>query len=288
MLDELQYDPHTPKTVADIVGNTEIWERLAKQIREDTVPHIILGGPAGCGKSIFLHIVLELECKRPVLKIDCTANPGLRDLRDAIRGFSRGSRTNDGHFRWIWLEHADNLASDTQAFLRRMMETTSNTTRFVFECRDAGAISEPVLSRSILFIVNAPDEMEIMYEIKRRTDFRPDDSLVKSIIQTSDGNLRKAMIHALAYVWNPDIDSKNNELEDVLDKRPKSNNSEEWIRWAIDAEQFCKLNGYDVRNILKLGWPNNSHVFYVCSQWSRLGGVSPKTLFFQCIHKLIT
>jgi DNA polymerase III delta prime subunit len=288
MLDELQYDPHTPKTVKDIVGNSEIWEKLAKQIREDTVPHIILGGPAGCGKSLFLHIVLEIECVRPVLKIDCTANPGLRDLRDAIRGFSRGSRTNDGHFRWIWLEHADNLASDTQAFLRRMMETTSNTTRFVFECRDAGAISEPVLSRSILFIANAPDETEVTYEIQRRTDFRLENSVVKSVIQTADGNLRKAIIHALAYVWNSDVSINTNELEEILNKRPQSKNSEDWIRWSIEAEQFCKLNGYDVRNILKLGWPNNSHVFYVCSQWSRLGGVSPKTLFFQCIHKIIT
>ncbi len=287
MLDELQYDPHSPKTVDDIVGNSEIWTQLAKQIREDSVPHMILAGPAGCGKSLFLRTVLEFEQKRPLLFIDCTANPGLRDLRDSIRGFSRGSRTVDGHFRWIWLEHADALASDTQAFLRRMMETTSNTTRFVFECREAGAISEPVLSRSTLFLVNSPFDTEISYEIKRRTNFSLDDSIVTSITQISEGNMRKAIMQALVHVWNSDISTNFTEITEVLNKRPKTDKSEDWIQWAIETEQFCRNNGYDVRDVLKLGWPNNSHVFYICSQWSRLGGISPKTLFFQCISKII-
>lgn len=285
MLDELQYDPHTPKNVDDIVGNTDIWLKLAKRIRDNTIPHIILGGPSGCGKSLFLRTVLEGQ--RPILFIDCTANPGLRDLRDSIRGFSRGSRTNEGHFRWIWLEHADALASDTQAFLRRMMETTSNTTRFVFECREVGAISEPILSRSTLFTVNTPFETEIAYEIKRRTNFTLDDSIVNTIIQIAEGNLRKAIMLALVHVWNSDISININAIQDLLIKRPLGSKSEDWIEWAIETEQYCRNNGYDVRDVLKFGWPNNSHVFYICSQWSRLGGISPKTLFFQCISKII-
>jgi DNA polymerase III delta prime subunit len=289
MLDIPQYDPHSPKKVDDIVGNAKIWSSLAQIIRNDTSPHIVLAGPSGCGKSLFLRILLEIECKRPLLSIDCTANSGLRDLRDSLRGFSRGSRTNDGHYRWIMLEHADSLAADTQAFLRRMMETTSNTTRMIFECRDAGAIAEPILSRSSLFTVNTPDETEIRYELMRRTEYMLSDIQIKCILQISNGNMRKALIHALSSRWISDKNSNHFEqLEKQLLTRPTCSDSKEWMEWAIQTEQFCKNNGYDLRDILQIGWPNNSHVFYICSQWSRLGGISPRTLFFNCIHQVIT
>lgn len=289
MLDIPQYDALSPTQVDDIVGNTEIWESLSKIIQNNKAPHIVLAGPSGCGKSLFLRIILEMQCKRPLLSIDCTANSGLRDLRDALRGFSRGSQTNHGHFRWILLAHADSLAADTQAFLRRMMETTSNTTRMIFECRDAGAIAEPILSRSSLFTVNAPDETECMYELNRRTENKLSSFQVNSILQISRGNMRKALMHALSIRWIGKTSCIQYEplLKQLL-LRPINSDSQTWVKWAIQTEQFCRSEGYDLRDILHLGWPNNPHVFNICNQWARLGGVSPRTLFFNCISQIIT
>jgi replication factor C small subunit len=289
MLDVPHYDPHSPKAVKDIVGNGDAWNQLAKQIGNNECPHIILCGPAGCGKSLFLKIMLESDRRFPLLKIDCTANSGLRDLRDSIRGFARGSRTVNNDFRWIVLEHADALTADTQAFLRRMMETTSNTTRIVFECRDAGAIAEPIFSRSSLFTVNAPDATEVFYELMRRTDFKLERGAVEDIVSMSSGNLRKALLHVLTRLWNLDIvQTEVNEYQAILTKRPESGTANEyaWIAWAIEAEQTCRLQGLDTRDLLGLGWEKNHHVSYMNSQWSRLGGVSPKALFFNCVRLL--
>ncbi len=44
MLDSLKYDPHSPKTVDDIVGNAEIWRNLQTLISEHRAPHIVLAG----------------------------------------------------------------------------------------------------------------------------------------------------------------------------------------------------------------------------------------------------
>lgn len=288
MLDSPQYDPQTPNIISDIVGNSDIWNQLEKQIRDNSCPHILLCGPAGCGKSLFLRLALE-NSKRPILSIDCTANSGLRDLRDVLRGFSRGSRTNNGDYRWVILEHADSLAADTQAFLRRMMETTSNTTRFAFECRDAGAISEPILSRSTLFVVNSPEQTEIIYELKRRVTFEnqnnvPDEKIAE-IASLCGGNMRKALMNLLSMKWNPDINIMNlSPLYEQIKKKP--DNALDWTKWAIETEMFCRNNGYDIRDVLQLAWPNNSHVFYICSQWSRLGGISPRALFYECISRI--
>lgn len=288
MLDILKYDPHSPRQVKDIVANTTVWESLAHQIRTNACPHILLCGPTGCGKSLFLRIVLEFEKVRPILYIDCTANSGLRDLRDSIRGFARGSRSAQGDFRWVIFEHADSLTADTQAFLRRMMETTSATTRFVFECVDAGAIAEPIQSRSSMFVINTPDATDIRYELMRRTDFQLSEHVVESIVALSRGNLRTALLNALAHRWLS-MDVRDNEgYTYILSKRPgKGCSQKEWIQWAVEAETYCKQEGLDVRDLLMLGWPKHPDIYYMLIQWSRLGGISPRALFFRCAGRLL-
>lgn len=291
MLDIPQFDPASPKRVADIVGNQAIWNDLANQIRTNKCPHIVLSGPSGCGKSLFVHTILECESYHPVLTINCTANAGLRDLRDSVRGFARGSRTGKGDYRWIVLEHADALTADTQAFLRRMMETTSNTTRFLFECVDAGAIAEPILSRSSLFVVNAPDETEIRYELMRRTEFVLDAPRIEAVLALKT-NMRTALLHVLAMRWIPDT-SMTSDVEhyhNLLAKRPMSDPSESrtWITWAIEAEQSCRLHGLDIRELLMLGWPNDADISHMLKvHWSRLGGISTRAMFYRCLQMVL-
>jgi DNA polymerase III delta prime subunit len=289
MLDIHQYDPHTPKTIDEIVGNREIWTTLAKSMRENTCPHIILAGPAGCGKSLFIRLVLEKERHRPILNINCTANSGLRDLRDTIRGFARGSCTNAGDFRWIVLEHADMLTADTQAFLRRMMETTVNSTRFLFACQDAGAIAEPILSRSSLYTVQSPDPTEIRYEVLRRTEYTIPVETIETLIKQKGSNMQTILLYALAARWTSNSINDDQHLYDrLLSERPvEGASSEAWIAWAIKAEHTCRQEGLDLRELLQLGWPSNPYITRTVSiQWSRLGGISPRALFFDCVSKV--
>ena len=291
MLDSIRYDPHTPKKVEDIVANKDILSHTANLIRSNTASHIVLVGPVGCGKSLFLKIVLA---GFPTLFIDCTANFGLRDVRDTIRIFARGSRTNEGKLRWIVFDHADALTADTQAFLRRMLETTSTTTRIIFECRDSGAISEPIISRSSIVCVQSPDETEAVYELLRRTDYKLDTSIATSIVKHSYGNMRTAVMNALAILHcgaGSSVGSGHTVIDDILKERPPiesaNTSSQEWVDWAIRAETRCKMEGVDLRDILRIGWHQNPVVSNTCLQWSRLGGTSPRNLFFDCIATLI-
>ena len=285
MLDSWTYDPQSPKTIDDIVGNHDIIHATAGLIRENKASHLILVGPQGCGKSLFLRIVLA---DMPKLKIDCTANSGLRSVRDNIRNFARGSKTTDGKLRWIVFEHAEALTSDTQAFLRRMLETTSASTRIIFECRDAGAISEPILSRSSIITFSALDSTDIVFEIQRRTNYKLDKSIIDKIVKYSYGNLRTAILNSLAtlhcsdthYGYGDDI------ISTLLEKRPTVENDVEWVKWAVESELVCKAAGVDLRDILRQGWKQSPLVASTCGQWSRLGGTSPRTLFFDCISAL--
>jgi DNA polymerase III delta prime subunit len=47
----------------------------------------------------------------------------------------------------IWLEGADTLTTDAQAFLRRILETAAANVEFALEVRDETTINPPLLSR---------------------------------------------------------------------------------------------------------------------------------------------
>lgn len=287
MIDTSQYDPYSPKSVDEIVGNTDTWKMLKELINENKASHLVLTGPAGCGKSLFLRLALSAF---PTLFIDCTANSGLRDVRDNVRIFARGSRTNDGKLRWIIFEHADYLTADTQAFLRRMLETTSSTTRIIFESRDAGAFSEPIISRSSTISINSPYSTEIAYELLRRTNYGLDKETVDSIVKLSFGNMRIAILNALAVLHckSTVINDSIQVVQNILHCRPKIDESMDlWLTWAVNAENDCRNKGIDLRDILRLGWPDSPVVSNTCGIWSRLGGTSSRTLFFDCIRKLL-
>jgi len=288
MLDSALYDPMTPTKVGDIVGNAEVWGPLYEQIQAQTTGHLVCVGPAGCGKSLFFRLALK---GHQVLLIDCTANSGLRDVRETLRVFARGSKAST-KLRWIVLEQADALSSDTQAFLRRCLETTAGSTRVAFLCRDAGAISEPLLSRTTLVSVDSPDNTEVVYELLRRTEFKVDKKHIEEVASRSYGNLRAALLEALAARHCGYTSSTSSQLAELLSARPSTakqegdDDSDAWSMWTIKAVRTCRDEGYDLRDVLRSGWPRHPVVAQACAAWSRLGGTSPRALFFASIAKL--
>jgi replication-associated recombination protein RarA len=288
MLDTAKYDPHSPKTISDIVGNTEIWKTFYDLIQSNKASHTILVGNAGCGKSLFLRLALS---GFPTLIIDCTANFGLRDVRESIRTFARCGLSADGRLRWVVFKHADSLTADTQAFLRRMLETTSSFTRFVFECRDVGAITEPIVSRCAIIHIHNPDKTEATYELMRRTEHKLGAEIVHGIVEQSQGNMRNALVEALARWHTADEDIHighgGDSIHSLLECRPKTSDPAEWMKWAIQTEETARTLGIDLRDILKLGWPLHPSVSYHNTLLCRLGGASPRTLFMSALVSLV-
>jgi DNA polymerase III delta prime subunit len=281
-MDSKIYDPYSPKTIDDIVGNNELWQTIATKIENKICPHLIICGASGVGKSIFTRNCL-VNRGYTVFVYNCIADSGLRDIRDAIRSFARGGIDSNKNHRWIILEHADSLTADTQAFLRRLLETASSSTRFIFEVRESGAISEPILSRSWLCTVNTPSIPEIRYEILRRTNHELPVEDADRIAYESCGNVRSAVHQALA-IWNNKFNDKNigNGLDIInsqWDKKPSDTDSEEYCRWACETIQILRKHGADPRTFLRLKMGNNAHALRVLSKWNRPGGASSRSMW---------
>ena len=188
-MDTVESDPHRPRALSDMTGD---WSRLQAILKRPDPPHIVLNGAAGIGKSCALRLCLGSAI---TIWLRCSQDPTLRENRDRIKAAAR-RRVEQGQISWIVLEHADALHADAQAFLRRIIETTMGSSRFVLEVRDAAAIAEPLLSRTVMF--NAPQAVsyEIRTEILKRAPHLTFEK-AEEFAATCDGNIRWAVLQGL-------------------------------------------------------------------------------------------
>jgi hypothetical protein len=168
------------------------WTRLQELTGRVDPPNLIVAGGAGTGKSAALRSFLTGSI---TMWLRCSTDISLRDSRDRIKSAAQ-KRVEAGRVAWIVLEHADMLHTDAQAFLRRIIETSLGSTRFVLEVRDLAAIAEPLVSRCVLF--HAPQLLrhEIRTEIQGRAPSCPS-ALAERLAAQAGGNVRWATVQAI-------------------------------------------------------------------------------------------
>lgn len=123
---------------------------------------LILTGPPGCGKSHWIQEYARTHQKQ-LFVCACRKDRTLREGRQKLHVWAR--RTEPAV---LWLEGADDLTPEAQAFLRRMLETHAKEVQFILECRDAGRLQEPIRSRCILRRLFSPS-WEQLEQYARRT-----------------------------------------------------------------------------------------------------------------------
>lgn len=190
-MDTVEHDPYAPRRFEDLAGASD-WGRLQALISRADPPSLVVAGPAGIGKSCALRLALS---GRITLWLRCSQDPTLRDSRDRIKA-AAPRRVMEGRVNWIVLEHADMLHTDAQTFLRRIIETTVGSSRFILEVRDASAIAEPLLSRCVLFHAPQMLKHEIQAEVLRRAP-TCDPATAAEIATQSNGNIRWAILQAI-------------------------------------------------------------------------------------------
>jgi hypothetical protein len=116
---------------------------------------IILTGPPGCGKSYWIQKYAE-QIRKQLFVCPCRKDRTLRDGRQKLHIWAR--RTEPAI---LWLEGADDLTPEAQAFLRRILETHARDVLFILECRDAGRLQEPIRSRCVIKRLYQPTWMEL-------------------------------------------------------------------------------------------------------------------------------
>lgn len=101
----------------------------------------LVSGPSGSGKSTWIRQRAKEKGAR-LLRHAVRTDRSLRQGRQYLFSQHRCKEPTI-----IWLEGADTLTTDAQAFLRRILETASSNVEFALEVRDETTINPPLLSR---------------------------------------------------------------------------------------------------------------------------------------------
>ena len=104
----------------------------------------LIVGPPGCGKSRWIRQAAA-AAGHTLFRWNCRDDRALRQGRELLHGLVRTREPT-----WVWLEGADDITLDAQAFLRRILETASAQVTCALEVRRLECMAEPIQSRCIL------------------------------------------------------------------------------------------------------------------------------------------
>jgi replication factor C small subunit len=154
----LWVERYRPFGLDGYVGNEHIIEKVKIYIENNDVPHLLLHGGAGTGKTTLAKIIVNaIDCD--YLYINASDERGIDTLREKIRGFaaSVGFKT----WKVVILDESDYLTRDAQAALRNLMETFSKSTRFILTCNYPEKVIDPIQSRCQTFEIIPPTKKDV-------------------------------------------------------------------------------------------------------------------------------
>lgn len=187
-----------PQRFEDIKGQKKIVQRIKAFVDQQNMPHLMLAGPAGVGKStIALVIAKELfkdTWKNNLLELNASDDRGIDVVRNTIKEFAKTKSMGNVPFKIIFLDECDSLTKEAQQALRRTMENYVLTTRFILSCNYSSKIIDPIQSRCTIFRfkpLSVEDIEEYVKKIATSENLTLGKNTVKALVELSSGDVRK-------------------------------------------------------------------------------------------------
>ena len=197
---EIWTEKYRPKNLDEVVGQKHVTERLKAYVSSNNMPHLLLTGPAGTGKTTCsLALAKEMfgdEWKGNFIELNASDERGIDVVRGKIKEFARTAPLGKAEFKIIFMDEADALTSDAQAALRRTMEKFSKICRFILSCNYSSKIIDPIQSRCAVFRfkpLSREDVSEYLGMIVRNEGIQIDDDAMEALIHVARGDMRRAV-----------------------------------------------------------------------------------------------
>ena len=163
----LWVEKYRPQTLADYVGNDTIKETIQQYLDNNDIPHLLLYGKAGTGKTTLAKLIVN-TIKCDFMIINASDENNVDTVRNKVKGFA--SSVGFSGFKVIILDEFDYMTPNAQAILRNLMETFSKHCRFILTCNYIEKIIDPIQSRCQSFAITPPTKKDVAIQVSKILD----------------------------------------------------------------------------------------------------------------------
>jgi replication factor C small subunit len=212
MTNTLWVEKYRPKDLSTYIGNEHMKAKVQKYIESQDVPHLLLYGKAGTGKTTLAKLIVNnIECD--YLYINASDENSVDAVRFKIRSFASTVGFKDS--KVIILDESDYLTPNAQAALRNLMETFSKHCRFILTCNYVERIIDPIQSRCQSYKVVPPSKKEVAQQIvsilnQENCTFELDD--IALIVNAGYPDIRRVINSAQRQVVDGKLTIDNNSV----------------------------------------------------------------------------
>jgi len=228
-------EKYRPQKISEVVNQKEILGSINSMLKNQSeMPHLLFSGSAGVGKtSAALCLSKEIlgeHSKDYTLELNASNERGINMVRERVKKFSRfAGLDTEIPFKIIILDEADEMTTDAQTALRRIIEDTAKICRFILIANNLSKIIAPIQSRCVVFKFTKISDKEILSQLKfigKKEKIKADEKGLNAICDYTDGDLRHAIniLQAAASSGNVTESvvksvvglTKTNDVQDVL------------------------------------------------------------------------
>lgn len=193
-------EKYRPKSLDDVSSHHAIITSIRGMIETQCIPHMLFYGPPGTGKtSTILACANEMygeQFSTMVLEINASDDNSINVVRDQVKVFAGTRQLFNKGVKLIILDEAEEMSSEAQAALKRVIEEYSETTRFCFICNFIDKIIPAIQSRCTRFrFPPLPEEhiLEKMTEVIAAEGLVVDAGGQAAILKMGRGDMRRVL-----------------------------------------------------------------------------------------------